>query len=319
MLEIKIDSTSLNSQQRLLLELAKNQKKIVATSMTLAVSAAKTSIKNKVHPAIKGGPTRWTERGLIAVYAQPDDLRAAVGYNYDQGQAISAKNKSALFQKLQSGGSSRSKGGGVSSGRYMEVNASNRTRNPKSSEIQLRNAGILKTNQFIVPNPGIKEIDSYGNLPGGFYTKVLSQLGSFTARGATLNTPAGRGSRGRTAKKRNQNDFFLFKKNALGMRAQEKYLKAIGRSNNFSPASVNLLLGQQMGHPLFIARRIGDKKRGYEVVFYITNAPRYTERFPIQKIASDKFYFVFNKELNERLEAALRMGRIVAPLILPIA
>lgn len=317
MMTLTVDAKSLSSRQKILLNLVKNKNTIVSTSITLGVSAAKTSVRNKIHPLIEGGPTRWTERGLLAVYAQPKDLRAAVGYNYDQPSAIKASNKSALFLKLQNGDFGASKSGGTASGRYMEINSSNRTRNAKSSELQLRRSGIIRQDQFIVPNPKLAEIDSHGNIHGGFYTKVISQLEGFTAQGATLNAPRGKGSRGRTAAKRRQNDFFLFRRGGLGSRAQERYVRAIASNNKFSRTATNLLVQQQMGPPLFIARRVGAKKRGYEVVFNITRAPRYKERFPVRKVAMAKFSFVFDKELRARLEEALRTGRIKPPLILP--
>jgi hypothetical protein len=317
MLTVIVDAKSLSERQKILLNLSKNANRIIATSMTLGISAARTSIRNRIHPLVEGGTTRWTERGLIGVYAQPNDLRAAVGYNYDQPGFIKANGKESVLRKLTDGDFGSSKSGGTPSGRYMEVNARNRTRNPKSTELRLRSAGIIPMNKFIVPNPKLPEIDPLGNLSGGFYTRVLSQLQAFTAEGSTMNAPVGAGSRGRTAAKRRQNDFFLFRKNKAGSRAQEKYIRAIGAQNKFGPTASNLLVQQQMGPPLFIARRVGNKNRGYEVAFFITDAPRYEARFPIQQTALVKFYTVYNKELTARLENALRTGRIQAPLLLP--
>jgi hypothetical protein len=304
-MSLTVDAKSLGARHKILLQLARNQNKIVSQAITLGVVAARTSVRNNIHSRIEGGPTRWTERGLLAVYAQPADLRAAVGYNYDKYGSINPTSKSELFRKLQSGVPASTEAGGIVAGRYMEINASNRTRNAKSTEVSLRRAGILAPNQFIVPNPKTSGIDAHGNLPGFAYRKIL--------KGLTATPKQGKGRRSRGEQ------YFVFRRNLAGNRQEERYIKTFAAQSGLSQAAAGLIAQRRLGPPLFIAKRTGAKNRSFQPVLYIVKTPRYNQRFPVQRVALTKFDMVYNKELIARLESALKGGSIRAPLLLPNA
>lgn len=65
--------------------------------------------------------------------------------------------------------------GGVPAGKYLQAQAFGGTRVKKSTERQLQLLSITgSTGTYTVPSR--KERNSYGNMPGGRYTKILSQL-----------------------------------------------------------------------------------------------------------------------------------------------
>lgn len=251
---------------------------ITARSMTRGVQVAREAIRREILPLVEGGPTRWTERGLIARYARRDDLRAAVGFNYDQ-----AKQSKDVIDKLTETGRSSFKGGGVPSGRYMEVNAKGGDRNPKSFELELRRSGTIRRGAFVVPNKNLKEIDKHGNLPGKFYTQIGSRIGGLSRLGSGQNAPIGAGSRGRTARKRAAADYFIL------------YAGEDGRPSK-----------QPGSKPFAIVRRTGFKGRGFEPVLWIVDdAPNYERKFPIKSVAWREFSRVFAAEYERGLDAAL--------------
>jgi hypothetical protein len=65
--------------------------------------------------------------------------------------------------------------GGTPAERYLGPNVEGGPRRHKSHEKALISAGILKAEEYAVPAAGVK-LDSYGNIPGSFLTRMLSQL-----------------------------------------------------------------------------------------------------------------------------------------------
>ena len=273
---------------------------IAARAMTRGVQAARQEIQQKIFPMIKGGPTRWTQRGLIAQYAKPADLRAAVGFNYDQ-----AKSSTGVLDKLTDSGQASFKRGGVPSGRYMEVGADGGARSAKSTELELRRSQVLSRTGFVVPNENLIEIDEHGNLPGYLYTKIGSRIGALSRPGSTQNAPRGPGSRGRTAKKRKASDFFVMA--ARGGPSKADLARATREAGGDARLAKFLLGGQRKN--LFIARRVGADRRGYEPVLWIVDRVNYKPRFPVQDVAWKEFSRVFPITFERGVEDALMRRR----------
>lgn len=248
-------------------------KRIVARAMTMGVKSAREEIKQKIFPLIKGGPTRWTQRGLIASYAKPNDLKAQVGFNYGEGNFYDTEDTP--------------KGGGVPSGRYMGINARGGDRKAKSIERQLQTTGRLGKDMFLAPNSNAKEVDRHGNFPGPLWQKIGSRVGGLWTPGSDQMALTPKGSRGRTAKKRRQDDFFIMRYTESGKPAGPRELFAT---------------------PVFIARRVGarrGKTRGYEVMMHIIQYPNYERKFPIKTVAFKEFERVFKIEFENGIQSSL--------------
>ncbi len=239
--------------------------------MTMGVKSSREEIRQKIFPLIKGGPTRWTQRGLIATYAKPTDLRAQVGFNYGEGRFTDTEYTP--------------KAGGVPSGRYMGINAKGGNRRTKSIERQLQTTDRLADNMFLAPNSNAKEIDRHGNLPGKLWQQIGSRVGGLSTPGSDQMALTPKGSRGRTARK--QNDFFIMRYTESGKPAGPKDIFAT---------------------PVFIARRVGlkrGKKRGYEVVMHIIQSPNYERKWHIQPIALREFERVFEIEFTNGIRSSI--------------
>lgn len=280
---------------------------IAARAMTRGVQLGREQIRREILPKIQGGPTRWTQRGLIARYARPDDLRAAVGFNYDQ-----AKATTDVIEKLTDMGGSPAKGGGVPSGRYMEVNArrSGGSRPAKSSEIMFRRA--IGGHKFMIPNKNIKEVDKHGNLSGSFYNKALSRVGGLYTPGSTQNAPKGPGSRGRTAKKRKQEDFFIMRgKRQMTKSLLKRAARDVGGDTSLARFILEDIVKNNPKDARFIARRVGRGGRGFEPVIWLVDDVKYGgQRFPVQSIAWREFERVFPAAFERGVEDALRRRRV---------
>jgi hypothetical protein len=253
---------------------------ITARAMTTAAKASRDAIRREILPKVKGGATRWTERGLIVQFAKPDTLRAQAGFQYGEGRW----EDSAFTPKA----------GGIPAGRYMGVNASGGDRRPKASEMQLRRSGLIDRNQFIVPYSSFRGLDPQGNVSGGEYKRMLSQLQAFSDAGSNQNTrpQAGRDERGR------------FRRKGAGLGG---YFMASGDGSGISR-------WQLSAQPLYIAERTGagpkggtgrgsgkrgrpqtvGYKRGFAPAFSVVDdAPNYERKFPIQSVAMREYQRVF--------------------------
>lgn len=263
---ITLDHSGLNEASAALANAIGKLESLTAEAMTTAAIKARDAIRREIHPMIQGGPTRWTERGLLVRYARKNDLRAQVGYQYGSGRWEDDE-----FTP---------KAGGIPAGRYMGLNARGGDRRPKSTELQLRRAGLIGQDQFITPASGVRR-NAQGNVSGGTYQQVLSRVKAFTAAGSDQNTTS-------TAKRR-QTDYFIMRK--LDGRPANRYD-----------------LGAR---PAFIARRVGRKGRGFKPAFFITDQPNYERRFPIRSVALKEYQRVFPQEFERGLTRELSRKGIV--------
>ena len=250
--QFTIDTSEVSAMSKALAGLTGQYNWIVARAMTNSAKAAKAAIAADTFPRIQGGPAGWTRRGLMVSFARPDNLTSNVGFNYGDGS----------FTATFAG-----KGMGVPAGRYMEVNTRGGDRRPKSTELQLRRAGIIGPDQFVTPASSGVRLNAQGNVSGPEYQRIVSRLRGFSTAGSDQNAPRGAGSRGRSARKRRESDYFVMRRD---------------------------------GEAQFIAKRVG--KRGFVPALFITDQPNYERRFRIQPVAMAEYQRVFSKEFESALE-----------------
>jgi hypothetical protein len=134
----------------------------VAQAMTDAAKAADAKIRNDMSRYIDR-PTPFTAKSTYVTFANPNRLRAEVGF-----KQFAAK--------------------GTPAGKYLSAMARGGDRSHKRSETILRLAGAIGSDQYITPS---KENgwagDPYGNVPRGTYTMMLSQLKAFGGDRSYLN------------------------------------------------------------------------------------------------------------------------------------
>lgn len=253
-IQFDINSAQVTALQRTLLNVHGQFNWVAARAMTNAAKDTREAIRARILPMVEGGATTWTRRGLIVKFARPNDLTAMAGFQYGEGNWSDTE-----FTR---------KRGGIAAGRYMGVNASGGDRRPKSSELQLRRAGIIGNDQFLTPADGVRR-DRYGNVPGGTIKSILSNVQAFTAEGSSQNTT------------RRSGGYFLMRRDEVGYSRQ---LDA---------------------EPAFIAQRIGRGKRGFKPAFFITDQPNYERRFPIQSVAQSAYRQAFPRHFQKGVQEEL--------------
>ena len=291
-----VDTSQVSKMSKALAVMMGQQKWITARAMTTAAKAAKTRIAAEVFPMIKGGPTNWTKRGLIASYASPENLISQVGFQYGEGKLTD----SAFTRKA----------GGVPSGRYMGTNAKGGDRRPKSTELGLRRAGLIGSNQFITaPSTsstagGGVRLNAQGNLSGGEYQRILSRMRALP--GGVGNAPQSSGSRGRSAKGRREIDYFMLR--GVGGTPSRWQLgaepMAVARRAGPRPKGGTGKGSGNPGRPQTVGYR-----RGFVRALFVVDQPNYERRFPIQSIAMREYQRVFNQAYEAGVMAELKRRR----------
>lgn len=147
----------------------------VRATVPLATAIAMTATAQDVQQAVKDEmeavfdrPTPYTINSVQYTPAQRTKLEASVFIN-DQFVG----------------------NGGHPAGEYLIPEIEGGLRVEKRSEFILRQLGMLRDDQFIVPGRGAP-LDQYGNLTGGFMQQVLSAIGASEATaGHTSDRPTG--------------------------------------------------------------------------------------------------------------------------------
>lgn len=291
-----VDTSEISKMSRALAVLMGQHEWITARAMTTASKASKERIRAEVFPMIKGGPTAWTRRGLIARYATKDNLTSMVGFQYGDGNF----NDSEFTRKA----------GGVPSGRYMGINARGGDRRPKSTELAMRRAGLIRGDQFITPpsKPSIAaggiQLNAQGNLPGGEYQRMLSRMRALP--GGIGNAPQGAGSRGRSGKGRASIDYFMLR--GTDNRPSRWQLGAdplaVARRAGPGPKGGTGKGSGNPGRPQTVGYR-----RGFVRALFVIDQPNYERRFPIQSIAMREYQRVFNQAYEAGVTAELKRRR----------
>lgn len=251
----QVDTSGIGAMNAAVARMIGQYEWIAARSMTNAAKAAKVKLKATILPQIKGGATSWTSRGLMSSFAKPNRLTSNVGWNYGDG----AFADSGFTPKSM----------GVPSGRYMGLLAGGGDRKAKSSELQLRRAGVIRSDQFITPASKGVRLNRYGNLPGPQYQQILSRVKAASGPGYTSSASGSSRSRSRRA----QSDYFA-------------------------------MPGELGDGVRFIARRVG--KRGFIPALFVVDQPNYERKFDIRSVALREYSRVFPVEFEKGLQAELR-------------
>jgi hypothetical protein len=275
----KVDYSDISALTKALAHLTGRIDMIAAISISKSSKAAADKLRTNILPQIKGGATAWTSRQLRHYPATPVNLSSAVGWSSGAGN---------LWQNWS--GTTRL-ANGVPSGRYMGLLSRGGDRGPKGTEIRLRKAGLIKADQFIVPNRFAGSlINKHGNLPGGEYKRILSRLGAGNTLGSTQNTGKGKGS------KRAAADYFVLR--SSGSRPSRWQLgatpSAIAQRAGAGPKGGTGKGTGQQGRPQTVGYR-----RGFIRSLSITKQPNYEKKFNIKSIAMSEFRRVFKIQFEQ--------------------
>ena len=277
-IDVDIDTAELNQAARQLADLMGKTNMLTAIAMTRGVVAARDAIRAQIFPMIEGGPSRWTQRGLIFRRATPNDLRAQAGFQYGSGE-------------FEDDYTTR-KGGGVAAGRYMRTNTRGGDRPAKSSELHTWRSGLLRKGEdYLLPNERLPEINAQGNLPGGYWQSALAGVGGLHAPGSgqNVNPRTGKARRRRGSKYKY---FLMYKHSADG--------------EDYGYASPGKGGSRYRGdeRPWAIVRRTGEKGRGFVPVLFISQVQNYEGLFPVDQVAYKAFRKTYVKSFNDLVSEA---------------
>ena len=276
MIEFTVDTSEITALQKALAVMIGKYDKITAIAMSKAASAAKDKLAADVLPKIQGGATNWTIRGLRYWRADRDRLVAAVGWNYGDNSPTDI--------------GFTPKGSGVPSGRYMENLSRGGDRRPKSTELSMRRAGIIRGDQFITPARDGVTLNAQGNLPGAEYKRILSRIKAAAGPGYTSNATNSKRSRA----KRAQSDFFP-RYGQVGEGASY-----IARRIGEGPKGGTGKGSGKPGRPQTVGY-----KRGFVPALFVVDQPNYERKFDIHGIAWAEYRRVFPGEFSRALWAEL--------------
>lgn len=148
-------------------------------------------------------------------------------------------------------------------------------RNAKSSEVQMREKGILKDDMYWVPGKGVR-LNSYGNITGAQMVKILSAIQAFREVGYFANQTAE-----------------SLKRNKRAM----KNLIVIKDFNNRS----KLLPGvYQLTKP--VRTKSGTRYKGLKPILIFIKKPTYKPRFRFYDVGQS----IFDREINERFTQSMQ-------------
>jgi hypothetical protein len=281
---VDLDTSGLNAMHVAVARLWGQFEWISARAMTNAAKASKQAVAAQILPMIQGGPTPWTKRGLIASFARPGELRSQAGFQYGEGKFTD----SAFTPKAI----------GVAPGRYMRVNSFGGDRRPKSSELQLRRAGVIGRDQFITPNSKWDRVDGRGNVPGAEVKRVLSRVRALSDAGSTQNASQSRRSR----RKRADVDYFVGRSDGAGLTRWQLGAQPvmIAQRAGAGPKG-GTGKGKGRGRPQTVGY-----KRGFVRAFNIVDQPNYERKFPIHSVAMREYQRVFPLEWRKGFENEIR-------------
>jgi len=275
--QFSVDASEISKAARFLAESIGKMDKISAIAMSKAAASAKDRLAADVFPQIKGGPTNWTTRGLRYWRADRDRLVAAVGWNYgDNSPTDIGFTPKAI---------------GVPSGRYMEILSRGGDRSDKSTERRMRQAGLIRGDQFITPASGGVALNAQGNLPGPEYRRILSRIMAASGPGYNSNASGSRRSRSR----RQKSDYFMMY-GELGEGA-----RFVAHRVGPGPKGGTGKGSGQRGRP----RTVG-YQRGFVPALFVTDQPNYERKFDTQGIAWGEYQRVFPNQFMSALDVEIK-------------
>ena len=287
-INVSIDTSDLRKADVWLATITGQMPFVASRAISSTAKSIHTNLKSQLPNAVNK-PTNWTTRGLMVRYSTRANPSAVVGFNYGDGS----------FSPTGARDSSM----GVPSGRYMDVLARGGTRSAKASEQAIRRKFPEYYRKFLVPGGksgkpsgyGIGKTNSFGNVSGGNYMRLLSQLGANRDQGVTSNAPKGGGSRGRTAAKQREISIFLDRRKG----------GAIMQRTGRGPKGGTGFGSGKPGRPQTVGYR-----RGIKPAFWLVNQPNYKVQFPVRSIAERQFKAEIARHFTEALAHAQRNPRI---------
>ena len=280
-INISIDTSDLRKADVWLATMSGQMPFVASRAISATAKSIHTNLKGRL-PSAVNKPTSWTTRGLMVRYSTRANPTAVVGFNYGDGS----------FSPTGARDSSM----GVPSGRYMDVLARGGTRSAKASELAIRRKFPEYYRKFLAPaGYGIGKTNSFGNVSGGNYQRLLSQLGANRDQGVTSNAPKGGGSRGRTAAKQREISIFLDRRKG----------GAIMQRTGRGPKGGTGFGSGRPGRPQTVGY-----KRGIKPAFWLVNQPNYKVQFPVRSIAERQFRAEIARHFTEALADAQRNPRI---------
>lgn len=161
-------------------------------------------------------------------------------------------------------------GKGVAAGKYLLSQVHGGPRRPKRSELLLRSAGLMQSDEFLVPADGFP-LDAFSNVPPGLMNRILSQIKA--QRDPTANKSA---RSGRRRRRRSQGGQFF-----------------VARRGGALPPGI---------YERFGARAI-------RAALLFVSQPRYAVRFPMFEINRRVATKRFPREFQLAFAQALRSAR----------
>lgn len=169
--------------------------------------------------------------------------------------------------------------GGVPPARYLAPQIEGGPRRPKSHELRLRRAGILGPNEFAVPARNAL-LDSFGNIKGGTFEQMLSQLQAAEQFAGYMANETKRSRR------------------RAGVRRTSRFFVADGKRGGL-PRGIYERIGQ--GHRA--------KVRGF--LLFVDGAPDYRIRYRFGEAARTKALRVFGGHWASYFERFVASGKIM--------
>lgn len=218
-----------------------------------------------------------------ALFEARDAWRAAIGTVFDNPTSLTLNAvlyKKATKETLTGELFLRNEASkGTPPSRYLLPQVSGVAREEKPFEFLLRQAGVIGNDEFIVPAKNFP-LDSFGNVPGGVLSAILSDLQA--QRDTHANSTAQ--SRGKRARRR-----------AIGKRQVYFYNRA-KRGN--------------LPRGIFERTQLAHGSSLRMVLAIVDGAPDYARRFEAFEIANRAFAASFPVRFRIRLDEAVRTAKI---------
>lgn len=160
----------------------------------------------------------------------------------------------------------------------------------------MRNAGLIRSDQFITPADSGVTLDPQGNLPGSEYRRILSRVKAASGPGYDASSSTSKRSRA----KRADSDFFI-RYGQLGEGA-----RYIARRIGEGPKGGTGKGSGKPGRPQTVGY-----KRGFVPALFITDQPNYERKFNVHEIALAEYRRTFPGEFRRALlaEQSRRAGQ----------
>lgn len=170
---------------------------------------------------------------------------------------------------------------GAPAGKYLQPITEGRTRGDKSTERKLKNAGVIRKDQYIVPAKNLG-LNGYGNVPAARYVQILSYLKASGESGYLANRTAK--SMARNAK---QKQFFVVQEDD----------KRSGLSRSLPPGIYERLAGGGKGG------------KAVRMIFALVRQPKYAVKFPFYQEAQEQSVKLFPEQIKDAIEFVAKQPR----------